>query len=198
MASPHAAGVAALYLEKHPGDAPAQVISRLTSSAISGKVSDAGTSSPNLLLHNGLDNISLRTADGHYLVAESGGGSYMAADRTAIGNWEHLDIADLNGGDLRHGDIINLRVNNGSYMVAESGGGSVVNANRTAAGSWETFHIINLDGATDFPSGAHVALQAANGQFVVAEDGGGESGSGSVNANRSAVGSWETFVLIRH
>jgi hypothetical protein len=44
-------------------------------------------------------------------------------------------------------------------------------------------------------TGDRVALQAANGQYVVAEGGGG-AGSGSVNANRSAIGPWETFVIV--
>jgi subtilisin family serine protease len=198
MASPHAAGVAALYLQNNPFASPAQVMDRLISSSIANFVGNAGTNSPNRLLHNGLSNISLRTATGHFLVSENGGGSYVASDRTGIGNWERFDLADLNGADLRHGDLINLRVNNGSYMVAEGSGGGVVNANRTVASSWETFRVLNLDGWSDFLSGDRVALQAANGQFVVAEGGGGRSGSGSVNANRGAIGAWETFVITVH
>ena len=198
MASPHAAGVAALYLQNSPGASPAQVMDRLISSSIANFVGNAGTNSPNRLLHNGLSNISLRTATGHFLVSENGGGSYMAADRTGIGSWERFDLADLNGADLRHGDLINLRVNNGSYIVAEGSGGGVVNANRTVASSWETFRILNLDGWSDFLSGDRVALQAPNGQYVVAEGGGGRSGSGSVNANRGAIGPWETFVITVH
>jgi hypothetical protein len=38
-----------------------------------------------------------------------------------------------------------------------------------------------------------IALQAANGQYVAAESGGGRE----VNANRDAVGPWETFTLVR-
>jgi hypothetical protein len=198
MASPHAAGVAALYLQNNPFASPAQVMDRLMSSSIANVVGNAGAGSPNRLLHNGLSNISLRAATGHFLVSESGGGAYMAADRTAIGNWERFDLADLNGADLRHGDLVNLRVNNGSYIVAEGSGGGVVNANRPVASSWETFRILNLDGWSDFLSGDRVALQAANGQYVVAEGGGGGSGSGSVNANRGAIGAWETFVITVH
>lgn len=198
MASPHTAGVAALYLQNHPSASPAQVAARLIASTIPDAVGNAGTGSPNRLLHNGLNNISLRTATGHYLVAEAGGGQYVASDRAGIGNWEHFDVADLDGGSLRNGDLVNLRVNNGSYIVAEGGGGGVVNANRTVAGPWEAFRVLNLDGRADFVTGDRVALLAANGQYVVAEGGGGQSGSGSVNANRSAVGPWETFVITVH
>lgn len=38
-----------------------------------------------------------------------------------------------------------------------------------------------------------IALQAINGQYVAAEEGGGRE----VNANRDAIGPWETFTLVR-
>ncbi|GAA2241039.1 S8 family peptidase [Streptomyces indiaensis] len=50
MASPHAAGVAALYLADHPKATPAQVGRALTASAATGKVSGRGTGSPDKLL----------------------------------------------------------------------------------------------------------------------------------------------------
>ncbi|KAB1985574.1 S8 family peptidase [Streptomyces triticiradicis] len=53
MASPHAAGAAALYLADHPGAAPAQVVKALVRRAARGKVSDAGPGSPNRLLQVG-------------------------------------------------------------------------------------------------------------------------------------------------
>ena len=54
MATPHVAGVAALYLEPNPGALPAEVVSTITSSATPGIVSAAGTGSPNRLLYSGL------------------------------------------------------------------------------------------------------------------------------------------------
>ncbi len=139
--------------------------------------------------------MAFRTATGHYLVAENGGGAHVAANRTAIGPWERFVYVDVNGGELVTNDVINLRVANGSFMVAEDGGGGVVNANRAVGGTWEAFRIINLDGWSDFLTGDRVALQAANGQYMVAEGGGGGAGAGSVSANRSAIGPWETFVI---
>ena len=140
--------------------------------------------------------LTLQAQTGNFLVAENGGGTFVGANRTAIGPWERFVIIDSNGGDLLHNDVINLRAANGQFVVAENGGGSVVNANRDVAGPWEAFHLLNLDGASTFATGSHAALQAANGQFVVAENGGGGSSSGAVNANRDAIGPWETFVLI--
>ncbi|WP_304528724.1 M57 family metalloprotease [Archangium sp. Cb G35] len=140
--------------------------------------------------------MSFRTSTGHYLFAEHGGGAHVGADRTAIGGWERFVYADVNGGELVHNDLIQLRASNGSFMVAENGGGAHVAANRAVGGPWESFRIINLDGWSDFLTGDRVALQAFNGQYVVAENGGGGNGLGSVNANRSAIGPWETFVLV--
>ncbi|WP_405882576.1 S8 family peptidase [Streptomyces sp. NBC_01136] len=50
MASPHAAGAAALYLAGHPKATPAQVGKALVQRAVSGKVGGAGPGSPNKLL----------------------------------------------------------------------------------------------------------------------------------------------------
>ncbi|WP_323390082.1 M57 family metalloprotease [Myxococcus qinghaiensis] len=139
--------------------------------------------------------LAFRTATGHFLVAENGGGSFVGADRTVLSDWERFGSVDLNGGELLNNDVINLRAFNGQFVTAENGGGSVVNANRAVAQGWESFRLINLEGRSRFQTGDRVALQASNGQYVVAENGGGGSTSGAVNANRPAVGAWETFVL---
>ena len=54
MATPHVVGVAALYLQGNPTASPATVTSAILSSATPGKVTSAGTGSPNLLLFSGL------------------------------------------------------------------------------------------------------------------------------------------------
>ena len=51
MASPHVAGAAALYLQGNPNATPAAVASALAGGASSGKVTNPGTGSPNLLLN---------------------------------------------------------------------------------------------------------------------------------------------------
>ncbi|MFJ9899127.1 S8 family peptidase [Streptomyces sp. NPDC091280] len=50
MASPHAAGAAAVYLGTHPRATPAQVSKALVAEAVSGKVSGEGPGSPDKLL----------------------------------------------------------------------------------------------------------------------------------------------------
>jgi PKD repeat protein len=51
MASPHVAGVAALILQGSPNASPSSVTNTITSNATTGKVTSAGTGSPNLLLY---------------------------------------------------------------------------------------------------------------------------------------------------
>lgn len=52
MASPHVAGVAALYLANNPSATPSQVLTALKNNATPNKVINAGTGSPNLLVHS--------------------------------------------------------------------------------------------------------------------------------------------------
>jgi subtilisin family serine protease len=53
MATPHAAGAAALYLETHPTASPAAVASYLLAAATKDLITEPGTGSPNLLLFIG-------------------------------------------------------------------------------------------------------------------------------------------------
>jgi hypothetical protein len=52
MASPHVAGVAALYLQDNASAAPATVASAIVSTAFTSKLSGIGTGSPNRLLNS--------------------------------------------------------------------------------------------------------------------------------------------------
>jgi hypothetical protein len=53
MASPHAAGAAALYLETHPAATPGEVAAALAAAATQGRITKIGAGSPNLLLFTG-------------------------------------------------------------------------------------------------------------------------------------------------
>src|SRR2546427_4403646 len=52
MASPHVAGVAALYLEKNPSAPPSAVAGAIVGNAPPGRLPGTGTGSPNLLLYS--------------------------------------------------------------------------------------------------------------------------------------------------
>jgi subtilisin family serine protease len=62
MASPHVAGVAALYLQANPNASPAQVEAAIIASSTRGKLKDVGTGSPNRLLFSGLTPPTARPA----------------------------------------------------------------------------------------------------------------------------------------
>jgi subtilisin family serine protease len=51
MATPHVAGVAALYLQRYPTATPAAVTTAIKNAATTNVVTSAGTGSPNLLLY---------------------------------------------------------------------------------------------------------------------------------------------------
>ena len=73
MATPHVAGVAALYLQGNPSASPAAVGSAITSTATTGVVTGAGTGSPNRLLYSPLDRRRHRpAADRGNLLANPG------------------------------------------------------------------------------------------------------------------------------
>jgi hypothetical protein len=124
--------------------------------------------------------VALRTDNGHYVVAENGGGTKVNANRVAIGEWEKFRMYELGG------DLVALRASSGQWVVAEYGGGWRVFANRSNVGAWETFRRIHSwDG--------RIALQTHTGHFLVAEGGGG----GIFAADRTAIGPWELFTVIR-
>ena len=52
MATPHVAGIAALYLSQAAGASPAQAAAAILANAVSGRVVNPGTGSPNLLAHS--------------------------------------------------------------------------------------------------------------------------------------------------
>ncbi|HET8662241.1 MAG TPA: S8 family serine peptidase, partial [Micromonosporaceae bacterium] len=185
MASPHAAGAAALVASANPTWSPQQVRDQIVADATTGVVGNPGAGSPNRLLFVGSApvgrTVSLRAvANGNYVAAESAGAEPLIANRTAVGQWETFDMIDLGGGNIA------LRAHaNGMYVCAENAGAAPLIANRTAIGSWETFQLIdNGDGTVSFRA-------MANNMLVAAENAGAEP----LIANRTAIGPWEQFYL---
>lgn len=60
MASPHVAGLAALLLQGTPSASPSQVNDAVKASATAGKVTSAGSGSPNLLVFSGSDSTAVQ------------------------------------------------------------------------------------------------------------------------------------------
>jgi hypothetical protein len=136
--------------------------------------------------------VILRAANArNYLVAESGGGAGVRADRTAAGpgSWEVFGISALAGGPLIADDRVVLTATNGMYVQAVNGGGAGVRATSQSVGAWETFQLEKTGGGV-IRHGDAISLRV-NGTpwYVVAESGGG----GNVLANSASRGAWETF-----
>ncbi|WP_345877778.1 S8 family peptidase [Shewanella algae] len=84
MASPHVAGVAALYLAENPALSPTQLTNLLVSRASSGKVGDAKTGSPNELLYS--------------LAGDDGGcGNDCPSDDTPLDNGVGISVSGVQG-----------------------------------------------------------------------------------------------------
>jgi aqualysin 1 len=103
MATPHVAGVAALYLQNNTGASPSTVASQIINTATTGKVTSAGTGSPNRLLY------SLLTTDGggggapctgctQYTGTLSGTGDY---DYHPNGSYYYSSVSGYHKGWLR-------------------------------------------------------------------------------------------------
>lgn len=107
MASPHVAGVAALYLDETPSLSPTQITNLLTSRATSGKVADAKTGSPNKLL------FSLAGDDG-------GCGNNCPVDETPLQNNAGVSIAGGAGSSTYY--YIDVPANASSLAINLAGG----------------------------------------------------------------------------
>lgn len=76
MATPHVAGVAALYLQKNPSATPQDVASTIITSSTPSVLTDIGTGSPNRLLHSQLTGTK-------YFPAPTAKGGYIGSPQTA-------------------------------------------------------------------------------------------------------------------
>lgn len=117
MATPHVAGVAALYLQGNPSATPSQVGSAITGSATGGVVVSAGTGSPNLLLY------SLLTTDPppppppppppSSILLVAVGDTNRAGRHRALLAWAGATSASVDV--IRNGVLISTTANDGSY-----------------------------------------------------------------------------------
>jgi hypothetical protein len=135
--------------------------------------------------------VNLRTDGGFFVVAELGGGDAVNANRTAAGIWETFTLIDLDGASLDDGDAVAFRTYDELHYL--HGQIDDINAISVSIGSEEIFTIYRTGGPGPIGTGTNIALRAPNGQYLAAEGGGG----GTVTANRSQIGPWETFKLLR-
>lgn len=143
--------------------------------------------------------IYLQASNSNYVVAESGGGGAVNANRTAAGPWERFALIDLNDGSLQSGDYVYIQTNSFHYFNApfayDDNGDpyctGALNAAATFPSTYQTFRIWKVGGSGTIGNSDSVAFESACGYYMVAENGGGSV----VNANRWSIGGWETFTI---
>jgi serine protease len=106
MASPHVAGVAALYLAANTGASPATVANAITSTSTTGKVTSAGTGSPNRLVYS--------------LLSGGGGGEPPPPTDTPLTNGTAVGVSGATGSQQFF--YIDVPSGQSNLTVALSGG----------------------------------------------------------------------------
>ncbi|QWF17740.1 hypothetical protein [Lysobacter capsici] len=126
--------------------------------------------------------LSLRSrVNNRYVVAESGGGQALIANRDAIGPWERFDMVDAGGGD-----VALLSHANAKFVTVDAAQQNALIANRDTVGARERFFIEVLPGGT-------IALRArANNRYVTATN----EAKGPLIPTAVQVGGWELFDLV--
>lgn len=130
MASPHAAGVVALYLDETPSATPSQVEVALESAAVSGRLSGIGSGSPNLLLQSLLDG-----------GGGGGGGDPICSfddDFTTSTGWQNLSSSTCTTGAYVRGNPAQMSNSGVITQVGGDAGGdgfAAYTASNTSAGS---------------------------------------------------------------
>lgn len=184
MAAPHVAGMAALYLQRHPDAAPARVRDAIVGNATSGLVSNPGPGSPNLLAHSlfplpsrataadfdgdqRTDPSVFRRTDGTWYVQPSGGGSFFGISFGTDG--DQLVPGDYDGD--RRTDAAVYRPATRTWWVRPSGGATHYGVPFGADGDELVAADYDADGRTDIavwrPStGAWWILRSSDGQVT--------------------------------
>ena len=139
---------------------------------------------------------ALRTNNSvNYIVAESGGGGGVRADRTAAGPgaFELFNISAVSGGPLVSGDKVSLKTSNGTHFLqAVNGGGGALRASSQTVGAAETFTIEKPGGGV-IHHGDAISLRAGDSSWYVVATGGG---GGTVNVTSTSATGWETFTIL--
>lgn len=126
------------------------------------------------------DVVHLRTDDGHYVRAMSGGGSFISAGSNNIGTWESFVLEQADNGKVL------LRARDGHYVELDSYLVGTLKASNHDKGAAAQFELVDR-------GNGKIALKADNGKFLRADFAGGAG----LSARASVADSWETFTLVR-
>ncbi|MCP4124889.1 MAG: hypothetical protein GY751_24370, partial [Bacteroidetes bacterium] len=140
--------------------------------------------------------IALKGAHGKYLTATGNGGDGKTANcnATSVGAYETIVLTgdSEKQGCIVNGDTVWLQTTSGYYYSAQLvSSGAGLDVDRTRLGSYEKFELINhTDTSGCLQNGDVISLYSQrHGRYVVAES------NGTANANRTAIGSWEKFIV---
>lgn len=124
--------------------------------------------------------VHLKTANGHFVRAMSGGNSFISAGSDQVGSWESFVLQTTDNGKVL------LRARDGHYVALDSYLLGTLKANNHDRGPAAQFELIDR-------GNGNIALKADNGKFLRADFAGGAG----LSAGASVADSWETFELIR-
>ncbi len=162
MASPHVAGVAALYLQTTPAASPDDVAAELTSHASPNKISDPGTGSPNLLLYMGyLTGSGLLASPGSITACIPDQVTYNVSLAPDSGTLQSVALVNAPAGISSSFDSANSRLNVSIASQAAAGSHTLnlLGYNTFSASYTQTTNLTLLDGAP----GTVNTLSPANG-----------------------------------
>jgi len=124
--------------------------------------------------------VHLETANGHFVRAMSGGGSFISAGSDQIGTWESFRFVELDNGKVA------ILARDGNYVGLDSYLFGTLKANNRSVGAGEQFEIVDL-------GNNRIAIKADNGRYFRADFGGGAG----LSAASWSIGNKQTFQLIR-
>ena len=152
MATPHAAGVAALYLQKNTSASPSTVRNAIVNSATQGVISNVGSGSPNLLLYSLFDGSSQPPPPSGCGLPEKYSGSLSSSgdyDYHPNGTYFYTSVSGTHKGCLRGPsgadfDLYLYKWNGSSWSVVARGVSSTSNEDVTYSGTagyylWEVY-----------------------------------------------------------
>lgn len=145
MASPHVAGVAAIYLSANPSHSPSQVGTAIKNGATSGKVTNPGTGSPNLLL---------------YSLITSGGGGNNPPTASFTNSCTNLACTFNGSGSTDDGSISTYAWNFGD---GSNGSGATINHTYAAAGTYTVVLTVTDNGGATGSTQKSITVTAASG-----------------------------------
>ena len=135
--------------------------------------------------------LAFKTHHNTYLTAIGDGGGDLASSANAVYSWEQFEMAKVSGSEcVKHNDTVYIATGNGIHYLRGNFNG-VLDTLTGSVGSRARFTILNYTSQdTCLAHGDVIALKNTGvNKFVVAEP------DGTADVDRTAVGTWEKFIV---